>query len=244
MSYVENIQNTLRHVKWQDYRGSKESVVVNFECAQSSILPIRDVLGEADRGAKREPNIETHTYGFSQCVDARTRNSFVKNRKGYMFFLTNYQGQSKKHKGRDFIVGYYHILQTADVRKSHMRNMEEEMCPDLDFCHALRSLESKFVPIEEAFELSSDKLKEWGYKGKLSRQLKLAFNEEKTNEVLDFFSSKQDASALYIEEIAKAVNKLREKEASEDQEEEETEEEDQKADDTDNAEEGNSGADL
>ncbi len=212
MGYAENAQNTLRLAQWQDYRGSKEAIVINFETSRSTELPVRDLLNESGKGRQYEPNIETGSYGFSKCVDARTRNSFVKKRKGYLLFLTNYQGTVEGYKDRDFIVGYYKILQTADVRKIHMRNYEDELCPEIDFCHALRAGEMKFVAIQDGFELTPDRLKGWGYKGKLNRQLRLAFSEEKVNQILEHFAQKEDASARYVAEIEILLGKVREQE--------------------------------
>lgn len=203
MSYVENMQNTLRLVRWQDYRGGNNAVVIHYESSKTSEWPVRDILDEAGKGSQIEPNLETMTYGYSHCIDPRTRNSFFKGRKGYLFFATNYQGPSESHRDKDYIVGYYRIRQVADVRKGHMRNMEDGICPELDFCHCLRAGEYKFVAIQDAFELSSAKLKEWGYKGKLSRQLRLSLTDEKTQEVLDFLKDKEDATPNYLATIEK-----------------------------------------
>lgn len=207
MGYAENAQSALRIQPWQDYRGSKEAIVINFECSKSTELPVRDILDENGKGRQIEPNIETGAYGYFQCFDARTRNSFVKKRKGYLLFLTNYQGTLEGYRGRDFIVGYYRILQTADVRKFHMRNFSGELCPEIEYCHALRAGEMKFVKIQDGLELTADRLKSWGYKGKLNRQLRLAFDEEKVTQVLEHFAQKEDQSASYISQIEKLLVK-------------------------------------
>ncbi len=215
MGYVENAQNTLRLQPWQDYRGSKEAIVINFECGKSTELPVRDILNESGKGRQYEPNLETGTYGYLTCADARTRNSFVKKRKGYLLFLTNYQGTVEGYRGRDFIVGYYRILQTADVRKFHMRNYGGELCPEIDFCYALRAGEMKFVKIQDGLELTPDRLKGWGYKGKLNRQLRLAFDEAKVNQVLEHFAQKEDASSGYVAQIEKLLAKAHQQDESE-----------------------------
>lgn len=207
MGYAEMMKNTLRFVKWNDYRGSKNAVVIHFESSPSLELPVRDILGENGKGLQAEPNIETGTYGYGRCLDGKTRNSFVKNRKGYLLFLTRYVGTRTEYIGRDFIVGYYKITQIADARDPHIRNLENEACPEIEHCYALRSQDMKFVSVSDAFELSSEKLKEWGYKGKISRQLRLALDESKLGEILAYFADKTDASPLYIAEIEKLTQK-------------------------------------
>lgn len=222
MSYSENMKNTLRFAKWQDYRGGTDSIVINYESSPSAELPVRDMLNVNEKGFKTEPNIETGTYGYGKCVDAGTRNSFVKNRKGYIFFLTAYQGTKDEYKDRNFITGYYHIRQKADVRQQHLRNFDDEVCPDLEVCNALRADDYKFYKIEDAFELTTEKLKEWGYKGKLIKQLKLALSEEKTKEVLDFFSQKTDATEAYNDLLGEMNVKLQEIKEKELEEEEDS----------------------
>lgn len=222
MDYAEIKKKTLDAFRWQDYRGSKEGMVIYFESSPSSKLPVRDVLNENGKGKQYEPSCETSTYGLERCVDPRTRNSFVKKRKGYLLFLTTYQGKNEEYKNRDFIIGYYRIMQSADVRKHHLRNYDDEMCPEVDYCYALRAGEFKFVAIEDGFELNSEKLKSWGYKGKIAKQLKMAFNEQKVTEILEHFSSKKDITGECIEEIEKLIQKIKPEETTKEIKEEET----------------------
>lgn len=209
MGYAEIMQNTIRFAKWNDYRGSKNAVVIHFESSPSLELPVRDILGENGKSLQVEPNMETGTYGYNRCLDGKTRNSFVKNRKGYLLFFTRYSGTRTEYAGRDFVVGYYRVTQIADVRSLHIRNFENEACPEVEHCFSLRSQNIKFVSIEDSFELSTGKLKEWGYKGKLTRQLRLALDEPKLNEILAHFEDKKDVTGLYISEIEKLTQKLK-----------------------------------
>lgn len=190
---------------WQDYRGKGEGVLIHLDTARNHRLAVREVLDE--RGAQvLEPNYETGTYGFLQCANAKTRLATMKNRRRYFLFGTRYQGLEESLKGKFVIVGYMRLDKILEVRKRHVHKWMEEKqsgapapeCMDMDSCYAFQSEEMNFFAPEDAFELSEDLMKKWGYKGKVTKQMKLTFTEEKLHVILDHFKAKTPVNSDYI----------------------------------------------
>lgn len=201
--------------KWQDYRGKKEGVLIHMDTTQQHELPHRDILNENGKGAQTEPNYESGTYGVFSCVNAKTLLSAYKNKRRYLLFGTRYQGTIEELRGRFFIIGFMRLDQVMDTRKRHMHNWMENQeqgkqpeCFDMEVCPAFRSEEMNFYSAKDAFELDERKMKDWGYKGKITKQMKLTFTEEKLEEVLNHFTGKTPRNEEYIRfarEIAERV---------------------------------------
>ena len=117
--------------------------------------------------------------------------------------MTKYEGTSADFKGKYFLTGYYRIAKTADLKRQHIRYLSDYSCLDEDVCQALRAEEVRFVRIEDAFEITEKVVKQWGGKGKITRQTRFLLNEEQTTEVLEFLQSKNDATQEYIAETVR-----------------------------------------
>jgi hypothetical protein len=153
-----------------------------------------------------EPNYETGSYGFLQCVNAKTRLATMKNRRRYFLFGSRYQGPHEASKGKFLIVGYMRLDQVLEVRKRHVHKWMEAQqtgvpapdCMEMDLCYAFQSEEMNFYPPEDSFDLSEDLMKKWGYKGKVTKQMKLTFTEEKLEVILAHFKLKTPKNQEYI----------------------------------------------
>lgn len=210
---------------WQDFRGDHAGVLMYVETSKQSVLPVRDQLNEQGKGNLFEPNYETRTYGFISSKNARAVNSIIKNKHRYVLFGTRYDGVEDEFKGKFLIIGYMRIDKVKDVKQRHvhnyMRNLDsqdEPECMDLDKSYALYSEDMKFFNPEDCFELSSDVMKGWGYKGRVTKQMKLLLENEKLDDVLTHFGTKTDISDEYIETVKEFIEFM-----NEDDEEEEDE---------------------
>jgi hypothetical protein len=190
---------------WQDYRGKGEGVLIHLDTAPNHSLPVREVLDERG-GQVLEPNYETGSYGFLQCSNAKTRLATMKNRRRYFLFGTRYQGLEESLRGKFLIVGYMRLDKILEVRKRHVHKWMEEKqsgapapeCMDMEACYAFQSEEMNFFAPGDAFELSEELMKKWGYKGKVTKQMKLTFTEDKLHVILDHFKTKTHVNAEYI----------------------------------------------
>jgi hypothetical protein len=90
---------------------------------------------------------------------------------------------------------------------------------DMDLCYAFQSEEMNFYSPEDSFELSEDLMKKWGYKGKVTKQMKLTFTEEKLEVILAHFKGKTPKNQEYIaaaKELEEALASSREQTAPKD----------------------------
>lgn len=191
---------SVENAAWQDYRASNTGMVVFYSSDPVSEIPIREIPEDIPSDILPEPNYETGTYGFFGCNKSKVRNSFVKSKIRYLLFMTKYEGTSADFKGKYFLTGYYRIAKTADLKRLHIRYLSDYSCLDEDTCNALRADEIRFASIEDAFEITEKVVKQWGGKGKITRQTRFLLNEEQTTEVLEFLQSKDDATQEYISE--------------------------------------------
>ena len=172
---------------WQDYRGKGEGVLIHLSSSEPLL----------------EPHFETGTFGFLQCIEARTRVAALKARRRYFLFGTRYQGALQEFQGRFLIIGYMRLDKTLDVRTRHvhkwMENRESASpeCMDMETCHAFQSHEMNFYAPADAFELTEELMQKWGYKGKITKQMKLTFTEDKLGKILEHFKSKTPDNTLY-----------------------------------------------
>ncbi len=187
---------------WQDYRGKEEGVLIHLTTARSQELPVREIAG-ARGEAMLEPNYETGTFGFIQCLEARSRAAALKARRRYFLFGTRYQGLREELRGRFLIIGLMRLDKVMEVRKRHVHRWMEQNagtppeCMNMDACYAFQSEEMHFYAPEDAFELTEPLMKNWGYKGKITKQMKLTFSEEKLAAILDHFRGKTPRNAEY-----------------------------------------------
>lgn len=203
MTYENVLHLSVENAAWQDYRASNTGMVVFYSSDPVSEIPIREIPEYIPSDILPEPNYETGTYGFFGCNKSKVRNSFVKSKIRYLLFMTKYEGTSADFKGKYFLTGYYRIAKTADLKRQHIRYLSDYSCLDEDVCQALRAEEVRFVRIEDAFEITEKVVKQWGGKGKITRQTRFLLNEEQTTEVLEFLQSKNDATQEYIAETVR-----------------------------------------
>lgn len=190
---------------WQDYRGKGEGVLIHLDATEDHALPVREPADEKGIPIP-DPNYETGTYGFLQCANAKTRLATMKNRRRYFLFGTRYGGKAEAFRGKFLIIGYMRLDQILEVRKRHVHKWMEQKaagapapeCMDMDQCYAFQSAEMNFYAPEDCFELSEELMKKWGYKGKVTKQMKLTFTEEKLAVILEHFKGKTHKNAEYI----------------------------------------------
>ncbi|MCK9182819.1 MAG: hypothetical protein M0P13_08070 [Fibrobacteraceae bacterium] len=189
---------------WQDYRGVVAGALLYVETSRQSIVPVRDQLNENEKGFFSEPNYETSTYGFITCCNAKAVNMIVKNKSRYILFGTRYEGASASDlKNKYVIMGYMRIDKTKDVRTRHIQKyMEtpgavEPECMQLEKNMAVYG-PMRFVSLEDSYILTDEQLKEWGYKGRATRQLKVVFAEPHLKVILDYLDAKVDKTEEYI----------------------------------------------
>jgi hypothetical protein len=204
---------------WQDYRGKTEGVLLHVGSARQHELPVRE-LTDANGRPVLEPNYETGTYGLIQCQEARTRLAALKARRRYFLFGTRYQGTNEAARGRFYIVGYMKLEKSLEVRKRHVhKGMEQKdttppECMEMEACYAFQSGEMNFYGLEDCFELTEPLMKSWGYKGKITKQMKLTFSEDKLGLILEHFKSRTPRNAEYHAAVRELEEKAAEKEAA------------------------------
>lgn len=187
-------------ILWQDYRAANTGMIVFYASDPVSEMPVREIPEELKSSIVPDPHYETGTYGFYGCARTKIRGAFFKSKIRYLFFLTKYAGAKEGYKDKLLITGYYRINKTADVQKLHLRSLEEYSCIDFLSCIALRADTVYFVDLADAFEVSADQLKAWGYNAKVSKQLRIILNEENTGQLLSSLNAKENHVKAYIAE--------------------------------------------
>jgi hypothetical protein len=206
---------------WQDYRGNHAGVVMYVETSYQAIVPVRDEFNENGKGSIHEPHYETSTFNFMNCQNGKQIASILRNKHRYILFTTRYNGIEESCKNKFLIIGYMRIDKTMDARKRHVHKyMSEEgiaepECMTEDHCMACFSEDMKFYNPLDCFDLNVEVMQRWGYKGRVSRQMKLLLEGEKLDEILNHFSTKAPANAEYIETIREFRDALEEEEADE-----------------------------
>ncbi|ERP31152.1 hypothetical protein [Chitinivibrio alkaliphilus] len=191
------LHKTVGSVRWQDYRCNDTGVVVYYESDKDSELPIRKVSVKNPTDAVFDPNYETRTYGFYGCDSSSLRNSFVKQRMGYVFFMTRYKGTIQKLSNKLMITGYYKIGQNYEVQNLHLRCLEKYTCFNGKQCQALLAKEAVFLSPEEAYQLTAASLKSLGYEKKVTRMTKIELSQEQVKKVLKKFEGKHNCITEY-----------------------------------------------
>ncbi|MBD3317704.1 MAG: hypothetical protein GF344_18105 [Chitinivibrionales bacterium] len=199
-----NIPGTVpKHVEsipWQDYRASETGLIAYYNSDPVSELAIREIPEQYPSEVAPDPNYETGTYGLYGCGRNKVRNTLVKAKSRYLFFMTRYEGTIGENYDRVLVTGYYRVAAVADVQKLHIRYLEEYSCIGSEKCMALRADEAAFVSVEDAYEVSSDVLKSWGAATRVTKQTRIALDEEQTKQVLEHLKSKPNRIDDYIEQ--------------------------------------------
>ncbi len=193
---------------WQDYRGKDEGVLIHLTTSPTHELPLRETSDEQGDPVL-EPSYETGTFGVLQCIEGRTRLAAYKARRRYFLFGTRYQGTLESLQGRFLIIGYMRLEKTLDARKRHTHKWMEKNagsapeCVDQESCPAFQSSEMNFYGAADGFELSEELMRQWGYKGKITKQMKLTFSEDKLALILNHFKEKTIRTAEYQEAVSR-----------------------------------------
>jgi len=105
------------------------------------------------------------------------------------------------------VIGYMRLEKALEVRKRHSHKWMEQSdsappeCQEMDACYAYQSSEMNFYGLDDCFELTEALMQEWGYKGKITKQMKLTFSEEKLELILGHFKNKTPCNAAYQEAV-------------------------------------------
>lgn len=215
------MRKTPDSIQWQDYRAANTGMVVFYSSDPVSEIPVREIPDDVESPVLPDPNYETGTYGFYGCSRTKIRGAFAKSKLRYLFFLTKYAGTKEGSKDKMLVTGYFRIAKTADVQKLHRRYLDEYSCLDSDTCVALRADEVHFVSLGDAFEVSADQLKAWGFNAKVSKQLRIILNAESTAQLLALLKSKPNQRDIYIAETKRLSPHDEEEAAPEEDEAEE-----------------------
>lgn len=189
---------------WEDYRGNSTGTLLYVETSRQSAVPVRDQLNENGKGYFYEPNYETSTYGFVSCTNVKNINAIVKNKSRYILFGTRYGGATHPElKNKYLIIGYMEIIKTRDVRTRHiqkfMLNPSKDKPESMNLSKDIAVYGNmRFVDIENAFLLTDEHLKEWGYTGRTTRQLKTIFDKEHLDLILKHLDAAPDMTDEYI----------------------------------------------
>ncbi|MBN1980171.1 MAG: hypothetical protein JW795_01475 [Chitinivibrionales bacterium] len=194
------IPTSIESIKWQDYRHMKTGMILYYTTDPVSEMPIREIPEELPSTISPDPNYETKTFGFYGCKHAKLRNLFIKNKMGYLFFMTKYTGTIAELADELMVTGYFHVKQTADVQKQHIRYLSEYSCIDEENCIALRGDVVHFVSANDAFIITPEVLKSWNCNSRVTRQTKIVLDEEKTTALLNYLNGKQNIAELYSKE--------------------------------------------
>ena len=218
---AEGLKFAIENTAWQDYRASNTGMIVYYGGDPISELPIREVPERYPSEIQPEPNYETGTFGFLGCARTKIRSTFVKSKIKYLLFVTKYVGTNEAFKEKYMVTGYYRINKIADVKRRHIRYCAEYSCLEEKVCYALRADEVRLVSAEDAYLVSPQQFKDWGFSGRLTRQSRILLNEEQTATLLKFLQGKPDITSKYIEETARLQPHVEKAEKTEIEEEEE-----------------------
>jgi hypothetical protein len=197
---LEIMKKSVDSILWQDYRAAQTGMIVHYVSDPVSEIPIREIPEEINSPVIPEPNYENRAYGFFGCIRPKIRIAFFKSKIRYIFFLTKYAGTKDEFRDKAIITGYFRIFKTADVQKLHLRYLNDAACLDADSCIALRADEAHFVALNDAYIVDDEKLKAWGYNAKITKQLRIVLDTEKTNQLLEYLKSKPNQIDIYIAE--------------------------------------------
>ncbi|MDR0303590.1 MAG: hypothetical protein LBH98_02310 [Chitinispirillales bacterium] len=194
----------ISNISWQGYRHKEIGVIVYYDSNETALLPIRTTTS---KNVDDDPNYESATYGLYSCSSSRHRANFVKNKYGYVFFMTKYQGRNEKFKDKIMVTGFYKIGSIADVQKLHLRYLQKNSCFSEKLCYALKSSvnekgenDAVFLSEEDAYILNPSALKSLGIDKKITKATKIELDEEHTKKLLKKFEGKDNKISDYIKQ--------------------------------------------
>lgn len=146
--------------------------------SQAPVIPVRDVTNQND--AKRDPNLETLTYGlFSICCESE-RKSIVEKGIGTQFFCTT------RANGTRVLTGYYHPKFYCEMEKTG------------DYAIAAKSgrfVSPGFILTHLGGFLNDESI------GRFFRPWKYIRGQEKIEKLLLLINSAPDSTEKYLSEI-------------------------------------------
>jgi len=213
----EDLMSAVNGTAWQDYRASNTGMIVYYGGDPISELPIREVPEKFNSDIQPEPNYETGTFGFLGCARTKIRSTFVKQKIKYLLFVTKYVGKNAAFKDKYMVTGYYRVNKIADVKRRHIRYCAEYSCLEEKVCYALRAEEVRLVSAEDAYIVTPQQFKEWGFSGRLTRQSRILLDEAQTAALVQFLQKKTDITSKYIEETARLQPHIEKKEEAEEE---------------------------
>lgn len=199
--YVKGaVSVNVNSLKWQGYRGNEMGLAVYYDSDPVSELPIREIPEEYPTKVIADPNYETSTYGLYGCKFGKNRNTIIKKKYKYIFFMTKYAGTNMDLRDELLCTGFYRIKYTFDAKKFHSRSLDSVSCMTENSCQAVRADEMVFVAAEDAFHINEERLKEWGGISRVTRQTKILLTEEQTEMMLSHLRGQENIVEQYIDE--------------------------------------------
>lgn len=187
---------TTQIIAWQGYRHKENGIIVFYDSDGFADLPIR---------VGTDPHYETGTYGHHSCSASPHRTKFVKNKVGYLFFMTKYSGQNIELKDKIIVTGYYKIGSVADIRALHQRQLQPNTCFAEKNCYALKASINKdgenemfFASQDDVIVLDEKLMKVLGINKKITKAAKIELDEKKVDKLLKLFEGKENRVADYI----------------------------------------------
>ena len=196
------MDNKLQLVTWKNYSPRKAGQVFTYASSMSSELPIRDVFGEQNKGEILDPNLETSTFGFCDCLNLKERLNFVKKQKKYAFFMTKYAGSDADYEKKLLITGYMEIDKVKNMYGRVGKCFDLATSAKMDSWWAFYG-EMKFVALKDCFEVTDKSMKEIGKTDfkKINRLMTIDLTEEEAENLVAYFEPKDNAFDAYKEEI-------------------------------------------
>jgi hypothetical protein len=203
---------------WQDYRGNHTGVLMFTETSKHAMLPVRDQLNDNGKGNIYEPNYETNTFGLKSSYRTKEVNGILKAKHRYLLFANKYEGINPEFKNKYIVYGYMKIEKIRDVKSMHLHrhmndpSLPEPECMTMSKAQAIYSADANFYNLEDCFELSKEKLIELGFTGRISKQMRLVFENDVLDQVISHFQSKTPANDEYIATVSEFIEFLEEDE--------------------------------
>jgi hypothetical protein len=178
--------------EWTAYQpAQKVGKLCYHYCSERSHLPIRDVLNDHGQGFKVEPNYETVTYNQCAQCNRHSVHAAVRDGLSHILFITRYTGYSGDYTDRYFIVGYYEIGWITKVAERY----------------AARAKKARFVPVEQAYEVTPERWQRINKNGSTKRLKNLRYATQRISgdlfdEVLQHLEN-CDATDDYLREVAR-----------------------------------------
>ncbi len=201
------MENKIQLVTWKNYAPRRGGQVFTYPSSMSSELPIRDVFGEQSKGEILDPNIETASFGYFDCINLKERLNFVKVQKQYAFFMTKYVGSDADYEKKFLITGYMEVSKIKNMYGRVGKCFDLATSAKMDSWWAFYG-DMKFVALKDAFEVTGKSMKELGKDdlSKINRLMTIDLDEEQTLKLVAYFEDKDNIVDAYREEIESLSN--------------------------------------